>query len=511
MGKDFKSITLFLCTEKDFKLSEGIEIPLSSDEEADEEYQDKATCDSETPLQLKRKREVNDTDENTAKKPSTSSTAPIKGCGNDGIESQIQHDKELAEQIQMELDSEPDFEDTKEEKDLEICNTPTDVVRALEKRVTDEEQFFISIRRGTKLTRILSLWQHERKKRSPCNILRVKFLGEDGIDTGALAREFLTEAITSIGATLFPDGSPLDSTLHVQNGNFRASGEIVATSLAQQGPPPCFLDDCTFQTLVKPEVDLLKLNPEQDLTGGEQQLLQRIKNDIDQHRDIVMEHGYTGRINEEHIDDMIGSLTVSLVNKRVLYLKEFREGLRLYGLSEILAKSPQACKPLFVTGQQEKVDAAYLYSLMYPAFSEERSSRRKLEEDVMDSFQDFLIELEEGKVAPVAYHNEDDESEDKSEDKHPMEMFRMLDLSPAGVLGWLTGQKHRQLNEDKIKIVVKFDHECLVRKPGHSICFPLVAACGREITFPVMHMKEYDEFKNIFQLAFCRGQAFAKP
>lgn len=62
-----------------------------------------------------------------------------------------------------------------------------------------------------------------------------------------------------------------------------------------------------------------------------------------------------------------------------------------------------------------------------------------------------------------------------------------------------------------IKITVKFDHECLIRNPAQSICFPLVGACGMEVTFPVSHMTGYDAFKSVFLLAFCKGQAFGNP
>ena len=52
--------------------------------------------------------------------------------------------------------------------------------------------------------------------------------------------------------------------------------------------------------------------------------------------------------------------------------------------------------------------------------------------------------------------------------------FETADLTSAGVLGWLTGHKHRQLNGEHIKIIAKFDHECHIQNPAHSICFPLV-------------------------------------
>ena len=88
------------------------------------------------------------------------------------------------------------------------------------------------------------------KEKSPENVVRVRYLGEEGIDFGALAREFFADTIPQIANTLFPGGAPVDSTLYVRNETFRTAGEIVATSLAQDGPPPNFLDTVVFETLV---------------------------------------------------------------------------------------------------------------------------------------------------------------------------------------------------------------------------------------------------------------------
>ena len=41
------------------------------------------------------------------------------------------------------------------------------------------------------------------------------------------------------------------------------------------------------------------------------------------------------------------------------------------------------------------------------------------------------------------------------------EMFEIVELTFASTLGWFTGQKHRQLNGEKIQITVKFDHDVL--------------------------------------------------
>jgi hypothetical protein len=92
-------------------------------------------------------------------------------------------------------------------------------------------------RRGSNLSRCLNLWQRESKRNKADKTLRVHFTGEDGIDRGAMAKEFLQNAITDMGNSIFPDGSPVDSTHNVQKGYFQSCGEVVAVSLAQGGPP----------------------------------------------------------------------------------------------------------------------------------------------------------------------------------------------------------------------------------------------------------------------------------
>ncbi|EDO46220.1 predicted protein, partial [Nematostella vectensis] len=183
-------------------------------------------------------------------------------------------------------------------------------------------------------------------------------------------------------------------------------------------------------------------------------------------------------------DSILAAVTVSMLSRRELMLKELKKGMELYGLADIVTKHPKKCKGLFVMGHQEEVDGNYLFSLMKPQYSAVGSSRRTVEESVMDNFQDFIFSLE-----------------DKSQ---------VFDLSPSAVMGWLTGQKHRNLSKKISPIHVRFDHDCLKRNPKHTVCFPLVGACGREITLPVAHMASLDTFKQNFLLAFCKGQAFSK-
>ena len=259
-----------------------------------------------------------------------------------------------------------------------------------------------------------------------------------------LTREFFTEVILLIGHTLFSSGNPIESTFHVQNGNFRTSGEIAASSLAQGGLPPCFLDEKAFETVVNNEVDILNLTAEKDLTLSERQLIDRIKNDIDGHKDTILEHGFTGLIDMVHIDDMVRSVTVSLVKKCVLHFCEFKEGLPLHGLSNNVTNQAKVCQPLFVQGQLQSVDATYFFSLMSPEYSPEGSCQRELEEALIDNFQYFLMALDDrnttGYESAVEWNYSENDPEILESCTGPLnEKFETADVTSAGIVRWFTG------------------------------------------------------------------------
>ena len=435
---------------------------------------------------------------------------------NDAEDTQIRNDEQVARSLQEAFNRDFDRETSHLLGSVD-CSTIDDqagILKVLEEKVIREkESLFLVVRRGAPLERVLNLWRRESRKISPEHELRIKFLGEQGIDSGALTKEFLTLTIADIGKKFFPNGSPVHSTNDVQNGNFKTCGEIAATSLAQGGPPPCFLAECVYNTLVlESDIDFTSVSPEQHLTSTEQVLLHHIQSNVMDHQDTIIEHGYTGVIDKEHLHSITASIVVSMLSRRTLCLKEFKKGLQLYGLSGLISRYSQVTRGLFVMGQQQKVDANYLVSLMAPEFSPEGSSRRLKEEEIMDNFQDFLISLEDevitGYTEAIAC-NTDDDADQCTNDDQETETFSIPDLTPAGVLGWLTGQKHRDIGKTDRAITVKFDHECLIRNPEHRLCFPYVGACGQTITFPVCHMAGFDKFKEIFLLAFCKGQTFA--
>ena len=116
------------------------------------------------------------------------------------------------------------------------------------------------------------------------------------------------------------------------------------------------------------------------------------------------------------------------------------------------------------------------------------------------SSNDYLEEKEPHQEDPV----------NQSVEEGNPQLLHSAELKPSGVLGWLTGQKHRPVNGDDLAITVMFNHDCFQKNPNHSVCFPVVSACAKAVTLPVNHMKESEDFTRTFLLAFCKGQAFGR-
>ena len=511
IGKEYRRIIFFLCTQEDQKTAEKSKTfdhaETSSDtcEENTRHEIDLIINDEELAKQLQsefdievREEVVEFLDNSVAEHDNVNSAEDLKDYKQDEIS--------LSRAVNIDGQN----NDSLSESNL------TGFIGVMARKVDDSDQFFLVIRRNATLSRKLSMWQREATKNSPEKTLRVCFTGELGIDSGALAKEFLTQTIDEMGKTIFPNGSPADSMLNVHNGCFRTCGQIAAVSIVEGGPPPVFLDECVFNMLVNPSVDMSNLNIDHHFTLMDKQQLEAIRKEPTSHEEFIIEHGYTGIINVDNADAIMGTVMISMISRRLLYLSEFLKGLELFGVAANVVQHPCVFKEAFVNTTRGKVDANYVVSLFSPIHSPEGTSRRHIEEQIVDCFQDFLIQLEDNEISglteAIAWKNQDEQNESEAcgSDEH-QECFQSSDLTPAGILGWLTGQKHAPINGENLKITIEFDYDCMERNPCHKICFPIVGACGHQITFPVVHMKTKEEFNSIFLTAVSKGQSFAKP
>ena len=124
---------------------------------------------------------------------------------------------------------------TVKENDDDIAKTPlvksvssvSELIDVLTARIDNNDQFFLVIRRGAILKRQLTIWDRQSKKKPATMKLMVHFAGEEGIDTGAIHKEFLSNIIPNMSREMFPNRALIDSVLNVHNGWFRICGEIL--------------------------------------------------------------------------------------------------------------------------------------------------------------------------------------------------------------------------------------------------------------------------------------------
>ena len=190
-GQDYNRITHYLCSKTDFTHVEQDVISLSDDDFDDVDFQFPAFKvrkrekggEIEPNQQFQCKRE-----ETVVEKPHTENDEKVA----------LELHRSLNEEVPAELSTEITMN----------INSVQDVVKKLASKVDHSESLFFTVRRGADIFRILSLWQRQVRLGHPERAIRIHYLGENGIDSGAMAKEFFSDLISDIGKQMFPFGSP---------------------------------------------------------------------------------------------------------------------------------------------------------------------------------------------------------------------------------------------------------------------------------------------------------------
>ena len=46
--------------------------------------------------------------------------------------------------------------------------------------------------------------------------------------------------------------------------------------------------------------------------------------------------------------------------------------------------------------------------------------------------------------------------------------------------------------------------------PKHSLCFPIIGACGQDLTILFAHVADDEKFCEIFTTTYCKGNSFGR-
>jgi hypothetical protein len=74
--------------------------------------------------------------------------------------------------------------------------------------------------------------------------------------------------------------------------------------------------------MVDANTDFMSLD-DNDITPAEKIHLENVVSDLRSNSSAIIEHGYTGKIDQVHIGDIRRSIVISIVSKRQLYNERF--------------------------------------------------------------------------------------------------------------------------------------------------------------------------------------------
>ncbi|XP_035846918.1 uncharacterized protein LOC116052884 [Sander lucioperca] len=260
-----------------------------------------------------------------------------------------------------------------------------DVLQAISAAVNNEEEFPLTVSRSHVVERGLAQWKRQ-KKALPTSRLKIRFIGEAGLDTGSLRKEFLTEMVAGIEQKLFEGDQtgkcPKYSMLDLDHANFRSAGEIWAASLAQSGPPPCCLKLWCYKYLCDGEIQIQHISKEDVSDAEYTSLLSQVESATEATMTELIEDilscGYNGPVNVEKREEILRAVVLHAILRLLPLLSQLGEGLKLYGLADLMNQYPNICQPLFVPGIEVKADADFVFAACQPEFSEKGSNKEQV-------------------------------------------------------------------------------------------------------------------------------------
>ncbi|WAR20278.1 G2E3-like protein [Mya arenaria] len=213
----------------------------------------------------------------------------------------------------------------------------------------------------------------------------ITFIGEEGLDSGGLTREFLT---------LLYDHSPVfensvlsfDAQL-LEKKHYFLMGQMVTMGILSGHPGP--------RNLMKHVVDYIVSGRTTGITDipvdqlGRLDAVSAIQEMIEKYGDLLEACGFRKVLSVESRQNAVSAMkSYYLFNRFIPSLLQFVEGLKLHGMLDMLRKCPEKAYSYLM--QTEHVD-----SLTIKAEKED-------EEVILCNFHQFLKKLERGKISCIS-------------------------------------------------------------------------------------------------------------
>ncbi|KAF0040515.1 hypothetical protein F2P81_006413 [Scophthalmus maximus] len=182
---------------------------------------------------------------------------------------------------------------------------------------------------------------------SPASALKVVHIGEAGVDSGALRKEFLTCIENRFFEGPGSQGkNPKFSLTDLDNENFRTIGEIIRVNLAQDGPAPAFFNEWCYNFICTGAVDLSRICKEDVADQESLLLINRVENVSDTEflmllAENIVNCGYTAQNKLDNKESIIRAIVLPSTTRLTPMLQQLSKGMELYGLVNQIAGASQ--------------------------------------------------------------------------------------------------------------------------------------------------------------------------
>ncbi|WAQ95694.1 G2E3-like protein [Mya arenaria] len=224
----------------------------------------------------------------------------------------------------------------------------------------------------------------------------ITFIGEEGLDSGGLTREFLT---------LLYDHSPVfensvlsfDAQL-LEKKHYFLMGQMVTMGILSGHPGP--------RNLMKHVVDYIVSGRTTGITDipvdqlGRLDAVSAIQEMIEKYGDLLEACGFRKVLSVESRQNAVSAMkSYYLFNRFIPSLLQFVEGLKLHGMLDMLRKCPEKAYSYLM--QTEHVDSLTIKGFFKPVFSSDKAEKED-EEVILCNFHQFLKKLERGKISCIS-------------------------------------------------------------------------------------------------------------
>ncbi|XP_043983724.1 G2/M phase-specific E3 ubiquitin-protein ligase-like [Gambusia affinis] len=264
-----------------------------------------------------------------------------------------------------------------------------------------------------------SLHAFRRRRFDPAAKLDVIFVDEEdnaegAVDEGGPTREYLRLLMRAIHQSNVFEGHENDrhlalDTSALESKMYYCIGKMISVCLVHGGIGPHFFSQRLYDqicgtlsqhTLVEEVVNhsfrqqLIKIQDTNTIVEANEAIMQAA--------DTLSIVGALRRVTTlEERDSLVQSAADFFVNGRVCTaLQQFVEGLKTLNVLDEIQKNPAVFHELFVC-EEKPLLARDLYTLFQVCFSVQGSNKRRIENQTICYWRDWLVDIEEGECSPI--------------------------------------------------------------------------------------------------------------